>query len=183
MKPPKLPVPLNYGTFDVEPFADYMDRWPQLYASIPTAVIETWIYRHWHQFELWLSLDPLSWEYDLTTMTNDEISSISHVRDWPKVLRDWGDDLFDGRSRKSTWLGQHMLENGTTPAPIIVARDAAAWTHPREGVKMTCPLQLIEGHMRLAYLQAMIQRKHKSLRSSHSVIVARLHSNHYVMQD
>jgi len=167
-------MPLNRGTLNVEPFAAYMDRWPTCYAHVPEAVIETWIYRHWPEFQLWQSLHPLSWEYELTTMSNDEIMSVSHVKDWPKTLTDWGDDLFDGPFRKNTWLGRHMLKNGTTPAPIIVARDASAWTHPRERVHMAAPNQLIEGHMRLAYLQAMIRRKHENLRSLHTVIVARL---------
>lgn len=167
-------MPLGQGTIAAEPFQAYLGRWPTCYTNVPEPVIESWIYRHWYQFQQWLPLHPLMWAYELTTMTNEEIMAISHVKDWPKVLKYWGDDLLDGPSRKNSWLGRYMLENGTTPAPIIVARDAAAWTHPRERVKMIAPNQLVEGHMRLAYLQAMIRRQHENLRDSHAVVVAQL---------
>ncbi|OEZ56019.1 hypothetical protein JAB5_42960 [Janthinobacterium sp. HH103] len=167
-----IPAPHRHGTFDQEPFADYMRRWPVHFAHVPEAVIETWIYRHWNDFQAWLPMEPLSWEYAVVSMSNEEILSIGHVSDWPKTLRGWGDDLFDGKHRLNTWLGRYMLASGTMPAPIIVAVNAGSHVHPREHEKMRAPYQLIEGHLRLAYLQAMIRRKHESLQLSHTVVIA-----------
>ncbi len=169
-----IPQPYRHGTTEQEAFADYIRRWPAQYAKIPETVIETWIYRHWINFQAWLPLQPLSWAYAVASMSNEEVLRISHVNDWPKILDYWGDDLFDGTSRRKTWLGGHMLESGTTPAPIIVALDAGSYVHPREQKNMCTPYQLIEGHMRLAYLQAMIRREHRNLQLSHTVVIATL---------
>jgi len=167
-----IPEPFRHGTFEQEAFADYIERWPKQYAEIPEAVIETWIHRHWNDFQDWLPLKPLSWGYAVASMSNEEILQIGHVKDCPATLGCWGDDLFDGEHRKHTWLGRFMLEAGTTPAPIIVALDAGAHVHPREHENMCTPYQLIEGHMRLAYLQAMIRRGHERLQASHTVVIA-----------
>ena len=39
-----------------------------------------------------------------------------------QTLTYWGDDLLDVPMRRPTWLGQFMLESGTTPSPIVVAK-------------------------------------------------------------
>lgn len=167
------PEPINWGTFDVEPFDSYINRWPAALGHVPRDVIETWVYRHWGDFQAWLPLKPLCWQYYEKSMSNDEILSISHVSDWPKTLEYWGNDLIDGSMRKNTWLGRHMLKEGTTPAPIIVAQNASRFMHPREhDERMVEPYQLIEGHLRLAYLQAMVKRIYPSTRERHRVVVA-----------
>lgn len=169
-----VPQPHRHGTIEQEAFADYMRRWPANFAHVPEAVIETWIYRHWNDFQAWLPIDPLSWEYAVVPLSNEEILQIGHVSDWPQTLSGWGDDLLDGKHRKGTWLGRHMLDSGTTPAPMIVALNAGSHVHPREHETMCTPYQLIEGHLRLAYLQAMIRRKHENLQPSHTVVIATL---------
>ena len=172
---PRLPAPRNWGTFQVEPFAEYRLRWPKKYSKVPDEVIETWIYRHWREFQAWLPLLPLDWKYEIVSMKSEEILTVGHVGEWMTTLKYWGDDLLDGRQRKITWLGRFMLQQGTTPSPIIVARNAGAWDHPREHANpMREPLQLIEGHMRLAYLQALIRRTHPSVQASHKVVIATL---------
>jgi hypothetical protein len=58
---------------------------------------------------------------------------------------------------------------------MIIAQEAGGWLHPREhGRHMQEPLQLIEGHMRLAYLQSLIRRSHSSVRPVHQVVLATL---------
>lgn len=172
---PTIPEPKGWGTFDVEPFEQYYRRWPAEYAHVPTPVVETWVYRHWREFQLWLPLQPFDWSYEVTRMRSDEILTVGHVRRWPEILRFWGDDLFDQPHRRTTWLGRTMLELGTTPAPIIIARAAGQHGHPREGkANFREPYQLIEGHMRIAYLHAMIRRKHSPLLADHEVIIATL---------
>ncbi len=172
---PEPKVGTTTGAFDVEPFAEYFKRWPIEYAHVPSLVVETWVYRHWRDFQSWLPLRPLDWVYKLTKMTSKEVLTISHVGTWPETLRYWGDDLFEGHVRRETWLGRTMLDIGTTPAPIIVAHQAGQYGHPRErNEPFLEPYQLIEGHMRLAYLQAMIRHGHSQLRAHHEVSIAML---------
>jgi hypothetical protein len=172
---PRIPAPRDWGTFDVEPFDQYRVRWPKKYNNVPDVVIETWIHRHWREFQAWLPLRPLDWNYEPREFTSEEVLSVDHVGDWMQTLTYWGDDLLDGPMRKTTWLGKFMLESGTTPSPIIIAQGAGCWQHPREhGRHMKEPLQLIEGHMRLAYLRALILRQHPSLRPLHQFVLATL---------
>jgi hypothetical protein len=168
----KIPAPHGHGTFYVESFADYVRRWPECYSQVPETVVETWIYRHWNNFQAWLPLAPLSWEYVVSPLSNEDILRIEHIGNWPETLESWGNDLFDGASRKKTWLGRYMLASGTTPSPIIVARNADAHIHPRERKWMRAPYQLIEGHMRIAYLQAMIRREYEKLKPTHIMVIA-----------
>ncbi|MEX3943543.1 hypothetical protein AB4Y44_29140 [Paraburkholderia sp. BR10937] len=171
----RIPEPICHGESDVEPFETYFERWPAEYSHVPPSVVETWIYRHWRDFQWWLPLRPLEWAYELKQMSSSEILTISHVGSWPETLRFWGDDLFEGKARRTTWLGRAMLTTGTTPAPMIVARDAGRYGHPREAnLPFLEPYQLIEDHMRLAYLQSMIRHGNPQLRSHHEVIVATL---------
>ena len=173
-----FPKPIGHGTFNVESFSTYRTRLGSEFDQIPDFVIETWIYRHWRDFQDWLVLEPMRWEYSLVSVSSDDILRIGHVDDWLNALNYWGNDLFDGSFRESTWLGAYMLEHGTTPAPMIVAVDAGEIEHPREkGFFMCEPYQIIEGHMRLAYLQAMIRRGHCSLKPSHKICLARLPYN------
>lgn len=168
----RIPAPHRHGTFDQESFADYMNRWPAHCAQVPETVIETWIHRHWNDFQAWLPLKPQSWEYAVLSLSNEEILLIEHVSDWITTLDYWGNELFDGKTRRDTWLGGYMLDSGTTPAPMIVALNASAHVHPREHKNMCAPYQLIEGHMRLAYLRAMIRKDHKNLQPLHTVVIA-----------
>lgn len=170
-----IPIPIGYDTFEVEPFAEYRVSLPSVFNRVPDLVIETWIYRHWSDFRSWLKLNPLNWRYSLTSLSSEEILKISHVNDWPDTLRYWGDDLLDGNSRKTTWLGRYMLKHGTTPTPMIVAVGAGAIEHPRElGYTMKEPYQIIEGHMRLAYLQGLIRRHHPTIMEAHAVYLVEM---------
>ena len=171
----RIPAPRNWGTHKIEPFSEYLTRWPEVYSNVPNEVIESWIYRHWREFQQWLPLRPLEWTYELSEVTSEEVLNVGHVGDWMDTLDYWGNELFDRPMRRNTWLGRFMLENGTTPSPIIIARAAGRWSHPREHDHlMHEPLQLIEGHLRLAYLRALIRRSHATLQPSHRVVLTTL---------
>ena len=172
---PMFPKPMGHGTFNVEPFSAYRARLPISFNEVPDSVIESWIYRHWDDFQSWLILNPLKWKYSLTMLTSNEVLMISHVNDWPSTLTYWGDDLIDGSQPMTTWLGAYMLEHGTTPTPMIVAFCFDGIEHPREpGFAMKKPYQIIEGHMRLAYLQALIRRRHFAVKPRHEVYLVEL---------
>ncbi|WP_230439251.1 hypothetical protein, partial [Xanthomonas campestris] len=102
-----------------------------------------------------------------SNLTNAEIMHIGHFDEWLETLDYWGDELFRDQIRRSTWLATYMLTNGTSPVPIIVAANSSGLMHPK-GATMRSN-QLIEGHMRLAYLRGMIRQNHTSLRQSHLV--------------
>lgn len=131
-------------------------------------VVESWVHRHWQEFERdWLnrSIDQLV--FAQANLTNAEIMHIGHFDEWLETLDYWGDELFRDQIRRSTWLATYMLTNGTSPVPIIVAANSSGLMHPK-GATMRSN-QLIEGHMRLAYLRGMIRQNHTSLRQSHLV--------------
>jgi hypothetical protein len=168
MKNVTPPTVAGYGSFDIEPFEAYYARWPKSLANFPSCVVENWVYRHWQDFEhLWANRAIEQFSFTRTNLTNAEIMSIGHIDDWLKTLDYWGDELFRNDMRRGTWLAQYMLDQGSAPAPIIVCPDSAGLEHPR-GALMN-PNQLIEGHMRLAYLRGMIRHDHPSLRSEHAV--------------
>jgi hypothetical protein len=168
----------GYGDFEVESFDDYYARWPNELSNFPRCVAENWVYRHWSDFEhLWLDRKIELFEFVQVALTNTEIMAIGHVGDWLETLDYWGDELFRNKMRQETWLAKYMLEHGTSPAPIIVAPDAVGLEHPR-GLPMH-PNQLIEGHMRLAYLRGMIRHHHPALKPSHLVWHVSLPNNSF----
>lgn len=165
----------GYGDFNVEPFEEYIKRWPRELESFPRDLIETWVHRHWLEFgDHWMVNGALKWSYELRTFSNDDVLRILTFENMLKTMDYWGDELFRNRLRRETWLAKFMLEHGTTPSPILVFEGGANRIHPRglPGEKMLEPFQLIEGHMRTAYLRGMIRHSHPMLKSAHQVWVA-----------
>lgn len=158
----------NYGDSDVESFGDYYSRWPAHLSNFPSCVVENWVHRHWDDFEYyWLGRNIEQFRFELGGYTNPAIMEIGHVGDWLETMDYWGDELFRDDLRRDTWLAKFMLEHGSTPSPIIVATNVAGFEHPSSGRMQ--PLQLIEGHMRLAYLRGMIRHQHPALQPLHQV--------------
>lgn len=170
----KYPPIKNYGDWNVESFEAYYSHWPSALSSIPKEVVEDWIYRHWMDFENhWVALKPHQWLYQKTELSNDEILSIDHFGTWIKELDCEGVEYVSGAPRSNTRLARFMLEHGTFPVPILVAKDSGHVIHPRSNSEaMREPLQLIEGHSRLACLRGMIQVQHPALASKHEVWLA-----------
>lgn len=166
------PEVIGYGDFEVEPFADYLLRWPAELKSFPACLIENWVYRHWHQFrDAWMPQRALEWTYESRTFSNDEVMKIAHFENDLRTMDYWGDQLFSDKRRRETWLAEFMLEHGTTPAPILVLDADTEVRHPRafEGESILEPFQIVEGHMRLSYLRGMIRHNHSFLKEQHVV--------------
>jgi hypothetical protein len=174
----EIPPVKRYGDWNVESFEDYLNRWPsRAFPDFPDCLLENWLYRHWPEFsEYWLPAGCLEWKYEKKTFSNDEISKIRTFKDMMETMDYWGDDLFEDSMRQNSWLGKYMLENGTIPAPILVFQEGGEIVHPRGrgNEKMCTPFQLIEGHMRTAYLWGMRKNLHSALQSEHDVWVARI---------
>jgi hypothetical protein len=165
----KLYGPKNWGSFEVEPFEEYYGRIGNLFPNIPRCVFENWIHRHWRNFEEdWLDLDPQSFQFQSAVIKKHEVMIINHVSDWMRTLDNWGDALFENEERRETWLAKYVLEYGTWPAPIILLENQNTYLHKRLG-KLAIPIQLIEGHMRLAYIRGLIRHKSHSVSDSHKV--------------
>ncbi|WP_238691539.1 hypothetical protein [Xanthomonas campestris] len=162
------PTVNGYGDSGAESFDDYYARWPKQLSNFPQCVVESWVHRHWQDFERdWLNRSIDQFVFAQANLTNAEIMHIGHFDEWLETLDYWGDELFRDQIRRSTWLATYMLTNGTSPVPIIVAANSSGLMHPK-GATMRSN-QLIEGHMRLAYLRGMIRQNHTSLRQSHLV--------------
>jgi hypothetical protein len=174
----QIPAVQGDGSPDRESFEDYYARWPAEFSNFPKCVVENWVYRHWSQFRNnWLERSVKDFVFTSASYGNSHIMQIGHISDWLDTLDYWGDELFQSKQRQDTWLAKYMLANGTSPAPIIVATEASGLEHPsRFPMKQ---LQLIEGHMRLAYLRAMIRHHHPSLKASHLVWQVSLPNNSF----
>lgn len=171
----EAPEVIGYGDFNVESFAEYLGRWPDTLRDFPENLIENWVYRHWPQFrDDWMPQGALGWRYELNTFTNEQVMSIAHYENDLRSMDYWGDQLFVDRIRQSTWLATYMLEHGTTPAPILVLNAGCSVRHPRAIYEESIlePFQIVEGHMRLAYLRGMIRGHYPRLQLQHEVWVA-----------
>ncbi len=167
----------NFDHPNRESLDQYIKRWPSKYDHFPKCLVNNWVYRHWPEFSTyWYKTGVLDWKYELQEFDIHTLLKISHHGDWIQQLDCWGDHLFRNEHRKRTWLGSYMLEHGTTPAPILVLESDGELPHPRShsGEKMCAPLQLIEGHMRTAYLRGMINNEYGKLQKRHLVWVAKL---------
>jgi hypothetical protein len=160
-----------WGDPEKESFESYYARWPPGLQSIPELVVKDWIYRHWRDFSrYWVPLQPHMWSFTLTAFSNDEIMAIDHVANWIPELDLEGEEYVSGAPRSQARFARYMLSNGTFPLPPIVAKDAGHVVHPRgHGERMKVPLQLIEGHCRLACIRGMIHSNHPQLAKKHDV--------------
>jgi hypothetical protein len=169
-----FPAVRHYGNIQAESFEEHYARWPAALSGIPRGIVQDWIHRHWSDFRRhWVKLTPHRWSFELASLSNDQVLSIGHVGTWISELDAEGVEFVTGKPRSRTRLAQFMLENGTFPVPIIVARDASHMVHPRSGGELTkAPYQLIEGHARLACLRGMINVGHSRLAERHDVWIA-----------
>lgn len=167
----KYPEVFGYASHEQESFDAFYSRWPKKLSNIPTCVIENWIYRHWRDFELWVPLQPHTWDYELRSCSNEDILSIDHSGSWIHDLHCEGKEYITEFNRGTTPLAQLIKKHGTTPVPIIVAENCGGVFDPRlpGSIPMKTPYQLIEGHSRLACLFGMIDGGYKSLKTTHKV--------------
>jgi hypothetical protein len=166
------PDVIGYGNCEVEPFSDYLRRWPAELKAFPANLIETWVYRHWDQFrDEWMPQRALEWKYESRFFSNDEVMKIAHFANELSIMDYWGDQLFSCRIRRETWLAAFMLRHGTTPEPILVLDADTKVRHHKafEGEVILKPFHIIEGHKRLSYLRGMIRHNHPLLKKQHVI--------------
>lgn len=168
----KIPKHNDPSDFEIESFESYVDRWPAELDHVPLDVIKSWAYDHNEQVleftdELY---DLTKWSFELIEFSNDKILEIMNFGSEMKHYDHIGNKFFANRMHGYD-TAEFMQENGTFPVPIIVAHNAGKFLHHKsfDNEFMLEPYHLLEGNRRLAFLRAMIQRKHEKLQEIHKV--------------
>ncbi|OEE56643.1 MULTISPECIES: hypothetical protein [Vibrio] len=164
-------------------FDDFYKLIPEELSNFPESVLRQWVYEHGKgdgDVVDALNLIPnlSQWDFQLVELSNAEIESIKHYPYDEKRLLEKGEWWVRSGRHSAPAFCNFMLEQGTTPAPLIVARNASNHSHPilefrypgHEG-PMLKPLHLLEGNRRFALLRAMINKGTASLKDKHSVWV------------
>lgn len=155
-------------SYEPEPFAEYLARAKEVLPNFPECVIEQWPYRHFTNFRVdysWLGFKGFRFEKE-TWSKKDIIGRIGSNE--MEMLQYWGEDLLNVTSvnRRTVFLGNYMLTQSTWPRPIIVLRNSKKFTRPN-GLALAEPFHLLEGHMRFAYMRALIR--------AHAVNIGKCH--------
>lgn len=155
-------------TLELEPFSEVMPRLKLALPNFPLCVLEQWTYRHFIDFcykYWWLNYDELYFEKVMF-----DTNKIMEIKtDFLGTQDYWGDDFINnpGFRAEKTWLGAYMNKEKTWPKPIIVF-DTQANKYPLEE-ELFMPYHLLEGHMRLAYMRALIRHKIEGVSEFHEV--------------
>ena len=172
----EIPKRNDPSDFKCEPFEDYFARFPEELNHIPEDVVKNWMWYHNEQVVEFSQLyDFTKWKFSLEDFDNDKIMEIQHFEYDLKLLDGKGQEFLQGRLNEHD-TAKFMFENGTSPCPMIVAKDAGNHVHHQreEGNLMLEPYHLIEGNRRLAYLRAMIGKPFPRLKESHKVWVVEI---------
>ncbi|MBD0785806.1 hypothetical protein HUO09_05595 [Vibrio sp. Y2-5] len=172
----EIPKRNDPSDFECEPFEDYFARFPQELNHIPEDVVKNWMWYHNEQVVEFSQLyDFTKWKFSLEDFDNDKIMEIQHFEYDLKLLDGKGQEFLKGCLNEHD-TAKFMFENGTSPCPMIVTKDAGNHIHHQreEGNLMLEPYHLIEGNRRLAYLRAMIGKPFPRLKESHKVWVVEI---------
>lgn len=165
-------APLNFRYEDrTESLPDYLSRVAPLLPHIPPNLLAQWLYRHWRGFESnWSFIDLARLRVSPLMLETEQLLAEVDTRHMEVVER-WSELLRSNRYVRRSWLAEYMASHGTWPEPIIVLVPRADECYP-DGTPMPHPLALLEGHHRLAYLQALAQQQHP-LQHRHALWVCR----------
>lgn len=171
MKAVRPPKRENVNSYKAESFESYYSRWPCELANVPEDVVRQWVYYHNEIFwEDRIVYEIEKWKFELKKFTNDEILEILH---YPSEIEhmDKNGDILMQQGMPGYDTAEYMLEYGTFPCPIIVARNAGAYKHIKSigNETMLEPYHLVEGHRRLGFVRGMIKHGYEKLKLSHEV--------------
>ena len=171
-----IPKRNDPSEFKCETFEDYYARFPNQLSHIPEDVVRTWFWFHNEQVIGFSKLYHFrKWTFTLEKFDNSNIMEIRHFEYDLKRLDGKGAEFIKGKM-KGYDTADFMFENGTSPCPMNVAKNAGEHIHQQrfEGEEMLQPYHLIEGNRRLAFLRAMIKYKFSRLKDSHDVWVVNI---------
>lgn len=163
--------PVGYGDFNVEPLEDYLARVKELAPQYPDCILKQWFHRHWDCVRsdwAWIGLPWLRFHREFWS-TDRIYSNLSYSN--KKNVDSWSAQFRNDRRLRESYLGEFMLEHGTWPVPIIIVHNNAGLTMPN-GIPLTSPYDLLEGHHRLSYLRAMYEDGHNGLHQEHALWIS-----------
>ncbi len=164
-------------------FSDFCELIPEELKNFPEDVLGQWVYDHGKgDGDVIDALNQIpnleKWSFQQVEMSNAEIQSIRHYPYDEKKLLPRGEWWLKTGRHSAPSFCDLMLKEGTTPRPIIVAKNASGHNHPilehrRPEVEgpMLEPLHLLEGNRRFALLRAMINKNYPTLKETHLVWV------------
>ncbi|ROV57931.1 hypothetical protein EGH82_20770 [Vibrio ponticus] len=169
-----VPIVRHITDFKLETFKSYYARWPKTLRNIPKNVVEQWIYRHNDTFlEMWAQMKPEKWSFRRKSFSTEQCRTITHI---PKEMEhyEYVGERYIKQVHERDFVANYMLEKGSFPQPIIIARGASSLIHPK-GAEYNDHMtdnQLIEGHRRIGLLRAMFTNK-LALKSKHKAWIMR----------
>lgn len=119
----------------------------------PEEPLTEWLYRHYNDLETYGFLGYESLKFERQTWNLNNIPGREAFAD-PRFCDDFSRDL-ETRAQGHDWLARYMSEHRTWPTPILLLENldgALAYPH---GEKLKQPYQLLEGHRRLSFLNAL----------------------------
>ncbi len=167
-----LPKDLAPGRYESE--GDYLDRVRGHFPGTPDEVLAQWHYRHWPELDSLCSWLPLrSLAYKLTTLTRERVLALRSRMDIHES-RDggyWGQSLLEpGSCHYRHPIAEPTRQKGTFGQRVILL-DPAGIELP-DDFPPGDEVYLLEGHMRLCFLKALILDR--DLRGDHEAWLASL---------
>ena len=155
------------------PFESVKTELEEALPCFPDDILYQWVYWHNSQFvddNAFIGLSRFHFEYKRVNC--EWVYSVSDEN--IEVLDYWGEDFLKG-NRNRTWLGEYVHENKTWPNPIIVldVKSSMLEDHIIESKHIRGDYFLLEGHLRLAYVRALIRESIANI--SHDVWIASIY--------
>ena len=162
--------------FKKDCFEEFRNRFLYFFPNFPNDVIKEWAYRHFDDFcsHYWY-LDFQSFlfhkkHFDIRTIVNLK------TRMTDSELKTWGNNYLNREELhlQGNWLFNYMSTHPTWPQPIIVLDTSTCPINKQE--KLHKPYHLLEGHMRLAIIQAKM-RNNEWVLPTHEVWLVEIKDN------
>ena len=162
--------PKEIDSCNKESFESFLKCIEPVLPNFPENILQHWVYRHFDFFcsdFWWLGYDKLSFRKE--KFNKEQILSIQSKK--MEMINAFSAGFLspDSGQRKS-YLGQYMWEKKLWPEPIIVLD--VINSNLINSKKVCKPFHLLEGHMRLSYMRALIQESFQDVPDEHEVWIA-----------
>ncbi|MGJ4789536.1 hypothetical protein [Leptospira koniambonensis] len=165
--------------YEHEDFLNVLPKFKKLLPNFPDCVLEQWAFRHRHNFlsDYWdLGFD--KFEFSLHDFDNTKIyNEIGWKESVP--IESWGDNLFVKKNHivMQTWLAKYFFKEKSWPRPIIVLQ--VDQIRQFGTILFQKSFQLLEGHLRLAYMRSQIRNNIEEIPVTHKVWVVKIIANSF----
>jgi hypothetical protein len=164
--------PTGEGSHDKEPFDPWWKRHGVRLAHLHVQIAEQWIYRHWtHSHFSFLPIDALSWRSELWESAQIVSDVVRYGHDRTPYNPDFDYKTFQRRGGEDRHATARALDQGTWDYPIVVLETPDGFIDAGRD-RPDARFVLIEGHQRMRYLSALLQRRHSPL-GPHELFILR----------